>query len=70
MTDRPDAQTPDVPRLAVKLRNLARTLGISERTARAWLAAGFLPKPSIEYGAVRLWSIDCIRAWLNAGGIR
>ena len=57
--------TSPVPRLALSLRELAAAVGVSERTVRAWKAAGLLPAPGLCIGGVQRWSTATITQWLT-----
>ncbi len=59
-----DLTVSPVPRLALRLSEVAASLGISERTAWSWVKAGKLPQPAVKLGKVRLWGVDQLWAWL------
>ena len=55
-----------IPKLALTSAELGEALGISERTVRTW-AGNRLPKPTIDRGRVKRWSVAHIQQWLAAG---
>jgi predicted DNA-binding transcriptional regulator AlpA len=57
---------PEAPRLALGAREVAASLGISERSFRRGLATGRIP-PGVRLGGRVLWPADLLRAWANAG---
>ncbi|MBU0637643.1 MAG: helix-turn-helix domain-containing protein [Planctomycetes bacterium] len=59
-----------VPRLALSAAELAAALSVSPRTLRAWRAAGQIPPPSIEIGAIRRWAVVSIQRWLDESNKR
>ncbi len=52
--------------LAMDVRRLADALGVSPRHVEALHAQGRLPRP-VRLGRRRLWPVDEIRHWLEAG---
>jgi len=54
----------DVPQLALRPREAAKALGISERTLWTLTRAGEIPH--VRLGRAVLYSIDALRAWLAA----
>ena len=54
--------TPIPPCLALRPREAAAALGISERTLWAWTATGDVPH--LRRDKVVLYSVDSLRAWL------
>ena len=64
----PAAKTPvhpvaKVPRLALSMREVAESLGISQRTLAGWVADGTAP-PSFHRGRLRLFPVAALEAWL------
>ena len=64
----PDSKTPvhpvaTVPRLALSMREVAESLGVSERTVAQWVSAGVAP-PSFRQGRLRLFPVAAVEAWL------
>jgi excisionase family DNA binding protein len=51
------------PRLALRRRDAAKALGVSERTLWAWTAADEIPH--IRRGACVLYPLDALRRWLD-----
>jgi predicted DNA-binding transcriptional regulator AlpA len=70
----PDPQTlinPSVPdRLAYRLAELAKLLGISRRTLERERSAGRFPPPDLSIGKAPLWKPETIRRWVDGGGAR
>lgn len=60
MTDKTE---PAPPCLALRLREAARALNISERTLWSWTKAGHVPH--IKRGRLTLYPIDALRRWLD-----
>lgn len=65
---RPTMQTSNtaaatVPRLALSARELAESLGVSERTVAGWVSDGTAP-PSFHRGRLRLFPVAAVQAWL------
>jgi excisionase family DNA binding protein len=59
------ANTP--PHLALRLREAARTLGISPRTLWQWTRDGLVPSVRVGTGARKtvLYSVADLQAWLS-----
>lgn len=55
--------TSPIPRLALKLREAAAAIGVSERTVWEWVRSGDLP--SLRRGRVVLIPIRELRDWLT-----
>ena len=67
MLSRPAMTTPaagTVPRLALSVRETAESIGISERTLAAAVAAGTAP-PSFLFGRLRLFPVAAVQGWLQ-----
>jgi predicted DNA-binding transcriptional regulator AlpA len=62
----PSNQRPD--RLAYRMGELARALGISRRTLERERSAGRFPPPDLTIGKAPLWRPETIARWLDAGG--
>ena len=65
-------QTPESAgseRLAYRLDELSRLLGVSRRTIERVRSAGRFPKPCKILGKrTPLWSVQTIRQWVEEGG--
>jgi hypothetical protein len=61
-----DSPTPP-DRLALRLDEVARTLGVSRRIIERERAAGRFLKPSRKIGRVPLWGVEELRDWLARG---
>lgn len=57
------APQPATPRCALRVRDVAERLGVSERTVRDLRAAGKLP-PTIDLPNVVRWQPEVIERWL------
>lgn len=55
---------PAVPALALRAREAAKALGVSERTLWAWTEAGDVPH--VKRGRMTLYPVAGLRAWLAA----
>jgi excisionase family DNA binding protein len=53
--------------LLIDAREVARRLGLSERTVWRLTAAGKLPNPILIGGKSKRWRAEDIRAWVAAG---
>jgi predicted site-specific integrase-resolvase len=62
MSDPLNAAAATVPSLALRPRDAARALSISERTLWYWTKAGIVP--SVRVGHVTLYPVDAVRKWL------
>lgn len=60
MTDK----TINVPPLALRSRDAARALGITERTVIALADSGAIP--CVRLGNVTIFPVSCLRAWLDS----
>lgn len=56
------------PRLALRLDELARSLGVARRTLERARAAGRFPAADVTIGRVPLWQPATIRRWMEGGG--
>jgi len=68
VTSEPTEPTEALPRLALRLDELAGALGISRRTLERERAAGRFPRPDLHLGRMPLWRPETIRAWVDGGG--
>jgi predicted DNA-binding transcriptional regulator AlpA len=55
-------------RLALRLDELAKALGISRRTLERERSAGRFPRPDLTIVKMPLWRVETIRDWLASGG--
>jgi len=55
-------------RLALRLDELARALGVSRRAIERERSAGRFPKPDLTIGRMPLWKPETIRRWIDEGG--
>jgi predicted DNA-binding transcriptional regulator AlpA len=55
-------------RLALRLDEVAHTLGVSRRAIERERSAGRFPKPDLTIGRMPLWRPETIRAWVEGGG--
>ncbi len=55
-------------RLALRLDELAGSLGISRRTLERERSAGRFPPPDLKIGKAPLWKPETIRRWIDGGG--
>lgn len=53
----------DAPCLAMRPREAARALGVSERTLWTWTREGSIPH--VRRGALILYPVDALRRWLD-----
>lgn len=58
----PVPATAEIPRLALRLRDAARAVGVSDRTLWGWTRDGLVPVVRIN-GTV-LYAVDSLRAFL------
>ncbi|MFC1635167.1 helix-turn-helix domain-containing protein [Planctomycetota bacterium] len=54
---------PEIPCLAMRSRNAAKALGISERLLWEWTDRGVVPH--IRLGKAILYPVDALREWLQ-----
>jgi Helix-turn-helix domain len=57
-------QAPCVPPLALRSRDAAMALGITERTVIALADAGAIR--CVRLGTVTIFPVSCLRAWLDS----
>jgi predicted DNA-binding transcriptional regulator AlpA len=58
---------PTSDRLALRLDEVAQSLGVARRTLDRARAAGRFPRPDVYLGRVPLWTPETIRAWIAGG---
>jgi predicted DNA-binding transcriptional regulator AlpA len=67
----PDA-SPQPPhgadRLALRLDEVARSLGVSRRAIERERSAGRFPTPDLHIGRMPLWTPAKVKAWVEGGG--
>src|SRR4051812_23634419 len=54
-----------VDRLALRLDELAKSLGVSRRTIERARSAGRFPRPDLAIGRMPLWRPETIRGWIE-----
>jgi excisionase family DNA binding protein len=59
----PAKQAPETPCLAMRPREAAKALGVSERTLWEWTNRGEVPH--IRIGKAILYPVDVLRRWLD-----
>lgn len=57
-------ETPPASKLALRAREAAEMLSVSERTVCQWTSEGWIPH--IQRGNVTLYPVDALRDWLKA----
>lgn len=62
-----EAGRPKVDRMALRLEEVALTLGVSRRAIERERSAGRMPKPDRTIGRMPLWRVETIRAWMEGG---
>jgi len=60
----PKSEVWETPCLALRPREAARALGVSERTLWTWTSEGTVPH--VRHGKIILYPVDALRHWLNA----
>ena len=58
-----------IRRIAYRLDEVARSLGVSRRLLERERAAGRFPAPDITIGTAPLWRPATVDAWVAAGGL-
>ena len=64
----PPTEEPEVGRLALRLDEIASSLGVSRRAIERERSAGRFPKPDRTIGRMPLWRVETIRHWLGGTG--
>ena len=64
----PPPTPPAIARLALRLDEIAESLGVSRRSLERARASGKFPKPDIRLGRTVLWTPETIAGWLRKGG--
>jgi excisionase family DNA binding protein len=59
----PTGTEPETPCLAMRAREAAKALGISERLLWEWTDRGLVPH--IRLGKAKLYPVDSLREWLK-----
>jgi predicted DNA-binding transcriptional regulator AlpA len=67
---RPEAASPAVERLAYRLDEVARALGVSRRLIERQRSAGQFPQPDVRIGRAALWTRQSLVEWIARGGGR
>lgn len=62
------ASSTEAARLAYRLAELAKLLGISRRTLERERSARRFPPPDLTIGKAPLWKPGTIRRWIDSGG--
>jgi predicted DNA-binding transcriptional regulator AlpA len=57
-----------LPRLALRMAEVVKSLGISRRTLERERSAGRFPPPDLHIGKAPLWRPETLRAWVERGG--
>ncbi|HEX4128504.1 MAG TPA: helix-turn-helix domain-containing protein [Pirellulales bacterium] len=57
--------TAPAPVLALRPRDAAKALGISERTLREWTKNGDIPHVRVDGGRAIIYPVDALRDWLR-----
>jgi predicted DNA-binding transcriptional regulator AlpA len=55
-------------RLALRLEDVSRALGVSRRAIERERSAGRFPAPDRHIGRMPVWKPETIRRWLDGGG--
>ena len=63
-----DAPARPATRLALRLDEVARALGVSRRAIERERSAGRFPKPDLTIGRMPLWRPETIARWIEGGG--
>jgi predicted DNA-binding transcriptional regulator AlpA len=59
-----------VERLALRLDEVARALGVSRRAIERERSSGRFPKPDLTIGRMPLWRPETLARWVEGGGQR
>jgi len=68
--ERPEAASPAVERLAYRLDEVAKALGVSRRLIERERSAGRFPRPDLTIGRAPLWTRETLARWIAGGGGR
>jgi predicted DNA-binding transcriptional regulator AlpA len=70
LVDQPEAASRDVERLAYRLDEVAKALGVSRRLIERERSAGRFPRPDLTIGRAPLWTRETLTGWIAQGGGR
>jgi predicted DNA-binding transcriptional regulator AlpA len=57
-----------INRIALRLDEVARALGVSRRSIERERSAGRFPKPDLHVGRMPLWKPETLQRWIEDGG--
>jgi predicted DNA-binding transcriptional regulator AlpA len=63
-----EASPTALPKLALRIAEVAKALGVGRRTIEKYRAAGKFPRPDRHIGKCPVWSPETIRKWIEEGG--
>ena len=63
-------ERPRIEPMALRIEEVADSLGLSRRAVERERAAGRFPKPDVTVGKMPLWRPETVRGWLEKGGGR
>lgn len=66
----PIHSTPQPPKIAIRIDEVAARLSVSTRTIERERSAGRFPGPDLKIGKVPLWRPETIQRWVDEGGAR
>jgi predicted DNA-binding transcriptional regulator AlpA len=58
-----------VPKLALRIADVAEALGVGRRTIERLRAAGRFPKPDGTIGKCPIWAPETIASWVKGGDL-
>jgi hypothetical protein len=64
----PEGASPAVERLAYRLDEVAKALGVSRRLIERERSAGRFPRPDLTIGRAPLWTRNSLVLWIAGGG--
>jgi predicted DNA-binding transcriptional regulator AlpA len=70
LVDQSEAASPNVERLAYRLDEVAKALGVSRRLIERERSAGRFPRPDLTIGRAPLWTRETLTRWIAQGGGR
>jgi predicted DNA-binding transcriptional regulator AlpA len=70
LVNQPEAASPNVVRLAYRLDEVAKALGVSRRLIERERSAGRFPRPDLTIGRAPLWTRETLTRWIAQGGGR